>query len=61
MSTPDLPAIGQPAPDFTLPTLGGGDLALSSFRGQKVWLAFFRYARRHGWHQGAHPDGAADR
>ena len=29
---------GMPAPDFTLPTDGGGSLTLSSLRGRKVVL-----------------------
>ena len=36
------PAIGSPAPDFTLPSTSGSDVTLSSFRGSKhVLLAFF--------------------
>lgn len=35
---------GDTAPDFRLPALGGGDLRLSSLRGQKVWLVFNRQA-----------------
>ena len=34
-------AFGQPAPDFTLPSSAGGELALSSFRGHDVVLAFY--------------------
>ena len=37
-------AVGTPAPDFTLPALGRADATLSKLRGQRVWLAFFRYA-----------------
>ncbi len=38
---PTLP-IGQPAPDFTLPSTGGKDVTLSSFRGKEtVLVAFF--------------------
>jgi peroxiredoxin len=33
---------GVPAPDFTLPQSGGGDVSLSSFRGRPVVLAFLR-------------------
>ena len=37
-----VPAIGSPAPDFTLPSTSGSDVTLSSFRGSKhVLLAFF--------------------
>lgn len=32
---------GTPAPDFTLPRDGGGDLSLSGLRGQKVVLYFY--------------------
>lgn len=35
---------GQQAPDFTATVYGREPLTLSSLRGQKVWLAFFRYA-----------------
>lgn len=40
-----MPAIGQPAPDFTLASTSGQDVTLSSFRGkQNVLLAFFPLA-----------------
>ena len=32
---------GQPAPDFTMPTDGGGELTLSSLKGKKVVLYFY--------------------
>jgi len=32
---------GDPAPDFTLPSDGGEDVTLSSFRGRKVVLYFY--------------------
>lgn len=32
---------GQPAPDFTMPTDGGGELTLSSLEGKKVVLYFY--------------------
>jgi peroxiredoxin len=32
-----------PAPDFTLPSTQGQDVALSSFRGREVVLAFYCY------------------
>lgn len=37
-------AIGQPAPDFTLPSTGGEKVSLSSLRGRTVLLAFFPLA-----------------
>ena len=33
--------VGDSAPDFTLPTDGGGELTLSSLRGKKVVLYFY--------------------
>ena len=37
-----MPALGQPAPDFTLPSTAGTDVTLSSFRGKEnVLVAFF--------------------
>jgi len=33
--------VGSPAPDFTLPTDGQGELTLSDLRGQKVVLYFY--------------------
>jgi peroxiredoxin len=38
------PAVGTPAPDFTLPSTAGSDLTLSSLRGKNVLLAFFPLA-----------------
>ncbi len=38
------PAVGAPAPDFTLPGVEAGhrrDFTLSDYRGQKVILAFY--------------------
>jgi peroxiredoxin len=43
MSSP-VPAVGAPAPDFTLPSTSGTDLTLSSLRGRNVLLAFFPLA-----------------
>lgn len=37
----DIASIGEPAPGFTLPTPGGGALALSDLRGRPVVLNFF--------------------
>lgn len=40
-----VPAVGDNAPDFTLPSTSGADVTLSSFRGRKpVLLAFFPLA-----------------
>lgn len=37
-----MPEVGDLAPDFKLPAVGGGEVALSSFRGNKnVLLAFY--------------------
>ncbi|CAM3060096.1 thioredoxin-dependent thiol peroxidase [Paenibacillus sediminis] len=33
--------IGQPVPDFTLPSSGGGEVSLSQFKGRKVVLYFY--------------------
>ena len=39
------PALGEPAPDFTLPSTAGGNVTLSAFRGDRnVLLAFFPLA-----------------
>jgi peroxiredoxin len=39
-----LPAVGSPAPDFTLPSTADADLTLSRLRGKNVLLAFFPLA-----------------
>jgi peroxiredoxin len=44
MSTVSLPAVGSPAPDFTLASTSGSDVTLSALRGKKVLLAFFPLA-----------------
>ena len=36
-----MPDIGQPAPDFTLPVTGGGDVTLSALQGSPVVLFFY--------------------
>ncbi|HYE51977.1 MAG TPA: peroxiredoxin [Azospirillaceae bacterium] len=33
--------VGQPAPDFTMPTDGGGSVTLSALKGRKVVLYFY--------------------
>ncbi len=40
----EMPAVGAPAPDFTLPSTDGGEVTLSRLRGKKVLLAFFPLA-----------------
>ena len=39
-----LPAVGSPAPDFTLPSTSGQTVTLSALRGKKVLIAFFPLA-----------------
>ncbi len=40
----DLPVVGQPAPDFTLPSTADEDeTTLSSLRGRKVVLLFYPF------------------
>ncbi|HEV8358701.1 MAG TPA: redoxin domain-containing protein [Gemmatimonadales bacterium] len=39
-----LPAVGAPAPDFTLPSTSGQPVTLSALRGKNVLLAFFPLA-----------------
>src|SRR4051794_9833780 len=39
-----LPAVGSPAPDFTLPSTADTDVTLSQLRGRNVLLAFFPLA-----------------
>ncbi len=36
-----MPEINQPAPDFTLPVTGGGDVTLSDLQGKSVVLYFY--------------------
>ncbi|MBD3662958.1 peroxiredoxin [Sulfitobacter aestuariivivens] len=36
-----MPEISQPAPDFTMPVTGGGDVTLSDLKGHKVVLYFY--------------------
>ncbi|MGJ5618863.1 peroxiredoxin [Sulfitobacter sp. MF3-043] len=36
-----MPEISQPAPDFTLPATGGGDITLSALKGKAVILFFY--------------------
>lgn len=35
--------VGDPAPDFTLPTLDGGTFTLSAQRGHPIVLIFLRH------------------
>ena len=35
------PAVGDTAPDFTLPATGGRDISLAAYRGQPVVLVFY--------------------
>ncbi len=45
MRAPAPPQVGSPAPDFTLPSTGSGEVRLSSYRGRSnVLLAFFPLA-----------------
>lgn len=39
----DLPAVGAPAPDFTLPAHTDEEVQLSALRGKKVVLLFFPF------------------
>jgi cytochrome c biogenesis protein CcmG/thiol:disulfide interchange protein DsbE len=41
MGLPPAPAVGYPAPDFTLPTVAGSDITLSELRGMPVVLNFW--------------------
>lgn len=41
VKTPNHPTVGSAAPDFTLPTQGGGSVTLSKLKGQKVVLYFY--------------------
>ncbi|HJX88308.1 MAG TPA: redoxin domain-containing protein, partial [Gemmatimonadales bacterium] len=43
-TSPTMPAVGSPAPDFTLPSTAGTDVTLSSLRGKNVLIAFFPLA-----------------
>jgi peroxiredoxin Q/BCP len=47
------PAIGEPAPDFTLRRSGGGQLSLADLRGRKVVLYFYPKANTPGCTQEA--------
>ena len=40
----NVPAVGSPAPDFTLPSTAGSAVSLSALRGKNVLLAFFPLA-----------------
>ena len=41
MTINDMPAVGLPAPNFTLPATGPETISLSDFRGKHVVLAFY--------------------
>lgn len=41
-------AVGDPAPDFTLPTADGGEVTLSALRGRRVVIFFFPAAMTPG-------------
>ena len=44
MTNAPVPAVGSPAPDFTLPSTAGSAITLSALRGKRVLLAFFPLA-----------------
>lgn len=44
MPNSPVPAVGAPAPDFTLPSTAGSAITLSALRGKRVLLAFFPLA-----------------
>ena len=44
--------VGEAAPDFTLPTDGGGSVSLSGLKGQKVIVYFYPKDDTPGLHQG---------
>jgi peroxiredoxin Q/BCP len=41
MTTNEMPAVGQPAPPFTLPATEPEEISLSDFRGKHIVLAFY--------------------
>lgn len=41
MSDDKAPGVGDPAPDFTLKTIGLKDVSLKSYRGKNVVLLFY--------------------
>lgn len=42
MTEQQIPQVGEPAPDFTLPATTGGNISLAHYRGQQhVVLAFY--------------------
>ena len=43
-SGPEVIAVGEKAPDFSLPTSSGGEVSLSDYKGSKPVLLFFHMA-----------------
>ena len=41
MTTETMPAVGQPAPAFTLPTVGGQSIALADYQGKQAVVLYF--------------------
>lgn len=54
LSRNSLPAVGSPAPDFTLPSQNGSPVSLGQFRGQWVVLYFYPKDQTRGCSLEAH-------